>query len=71
MYNVFNATTDYLRAPVKQMVLGNYTDDVTVLGTTSQVAFGFTGLDFLCDFRDISADFVKWKWSWGQEGKLL
>ena len=54
---------------VNQVVLGNYTEDVTLLGTGIQVATGIAGVDLPMDIRDISADFVKWEWSWGQVGK--
>ena len=47
---------DYLFSSGKQVLLGNYTEDVTVLGTTAQVGMAFFGIDALADVRDITAD---------------
>ena len=44
---------------------------VTILGTTAQIGFCFTGLDFLCDIRDLSADFKNWEWTWGHTGQTV
>jgi peptidoglycan hydrolase-like protein with peptidoglycan-binding domain len=59
----------YLLSSGKQLVAGNYTDDVTLLGTAAQVGTGLVGIDLPGDIRDLSADLVNWKWSWGHTGK--
>ena len=41
---------------MKQVALGNFTDDVTMLGTGVQVGMAFFGVDFWADCRDITAD---------------
>ena len=56
---------EYLLSSGKQLVLGNYTDDVTLLGTGAQIATGLVGVDLPGDVRDISADIVNWNWSLG------
>ncbi len=62
---------DYLKKSLKQVVLENYTDDVTLLGTAGQIGLGLTGIDFVGDLRDLSADIKDWKWTWGHAGKTL
>ena len=37
-------------------VLGNFTDEVTVLGVGVQIVLGIFDLDLPCDIRDIIAD---------------
>ena len=61
--------TDYLKASVNQVVKGNYTDDVTLLGTAGEVALGIAGLDLPMDVRDITYDLTNWEWSWSHAGK--
>ena len=53
----------YLQRSVEQVVYGNYTDEVTLLGTAAQVLMGVFNIDVLADIRDLSADFVNWEWS--------
>ena len=62
---------EYLWNSGKQIVLGNFTDEVTLLGTAGQIVLGFTGLDVVGDIRDLTADIVKWKWSWSHVGQTL
>lgn len=47
---------DYLIQSAECVVLGNFTDEVTVLGVAGQFAMGFFDLDLPCDIRDIIAD---------------
>ena len=47
---------DYLIRSAECIVLGNFTDEVTVLGVAGQFAMGFFYLDLPCDIRDIIAD---------------
>ena len=47
---------DYLIRSAECIVLGNFTDEVTVLGAAGQFAMGFFDLDLPCDIRDIIAD---------------
>ena len=53
----------YLQRSLEQVVYGNYTDEVTLLGTGVQILMGALDIDILADIRDLSADFVKWEWS--------
>jgi len=53
-------TSGYLNRSLNQMLLGNYTDDITALGTLAQVGLGFTGIDFLTDVRDLYYDITHW-----------
>lgn len=59
----------YVDSTLRQVFLGDYTDDVTALGTSLQVVSGLTGLDALADVRDLSANLSNWTWSWGHAGK--
>ncbi len=50
------------RQSANQLIKGNYTNDVTLLGTSAQVVTGFTGVDLPGDIRDIVYDVTHWKW---------
>ncbi|WP_286904278.1 hypothetical protein [Clostridium sp. UBA1652] len=54
----------YIWKSIKQVFLGNYTDEHTGLGSVGQIALGFTGIDFLADGRDLVYDFTHWSWTW-------
>lgn len=60
---------EYLYSSGKQFVLGNFTDDVTILGTTLQVGTGLLGVDLPMDIRDVTADFKNWEWTWSHAGQ--
>ena len=47
---------DYLIRSAECIVLGNFTDEVTVLGVGVQIVLGNFDLDLPCDIRDIIAD---------------
>ena len=47
---------DYLIRSDECVVLGNFTDEVTVLGVGVQIVLGIFDLDLPCDIRDIIAD---------------
>jgi len=51
----------YLGKSLNQILLGNYTDDVTALGTVGQVALGILGLDLPGDIRDLTYDITNWQ----------
>ncbi len=46
----------YLKSSLKQLFLGNYTEDVNLLGTILQVASGLIGIDLPADIRDLFYD---------------
>ena len=56
--------TDTIPKATKQIFYGNYSDEVTVTGTTGQIAIGFSGVDFVADIRDVTYDVDHWEWSW-------
>jgi hypothetical protein len=62
---------NYLTRSIKQIVLGNFTDDVTLAGTLGQVALGLLGVDLPMDVRDLTYDLLNWQWSWGHAGQTL
>ena len=47
---------DYLIRSAECIVLGNFTDEVTLLGVGVQIVLGILDLDLPCDIRDIIAD---------------
>ena len=47
---------DYLIRSAECIVLGNFTDEVTLLGVAGQITLGILDLDLPCDIRDIIAD---------------
>ena len=61
--------TNYLVSSVKQVAFGNFTDDVTLLGTSAQVGMGIAGIDLWADVRDITADIANWEWTWSHVGQ--
>ncbi|GMQ58134.1 hypothetical protein AN1V17_25290 [Vallitalea sediminicola] len=69
--NTKSSVFDYLGRSGKQLIMGNYTDEVTLLGTGGQIGLGILGLDAPMDIRDIACDFHKWEWSWGHVGQTL
>jgi hypothetical protein len=62
---------DYLERSGEQFVMGNYTDEVTLLGTAMQIGSGLVGLDLPGDIRDLTYDLTNWEWSWGHAGQTL
>ncbi len=58
---VTQAQRDYVNRSVEQLVLGNYSDEVTLLGTGLQVATAFVGLDLPGDVRDVIHDITHWE----------
>ena len=69
-YEVINIDKVILPA-IKQVVLGNYTDDVSITGTAGQVILSFFGVDVVADLRDITYDVSHWEWSWSHAGQTL
>ena len=61
---------DYLQKSLNQLLLGNYTDDVTLLGTAGQVMMGIAGVDAGADIRDLTYDLTHWEETPGRQ-KLL
>ena len=64
-----DSVLDYLERSAKQVIMGNYTDEVTVWGTGMQLCLGLTGADIVMDIRDIVYDFHKWEWSFEHVGQ--
>ncbi|WBW97314.1 polymorphic toxin-type HINT domain-containing protein [Oceanirhabdus sp. W0125-5] len=62
-------TGDYLKRSGEQIILGNYSDEVTMLGTAGQVATGLIGIDLPADIRDLTHDLTNWEWSWSHAGQ--
>jgi len=59
----------YMAKSVDQIIRGNYTKNVTGLGTVGQVAAGVTGVDLPMDIRDITYDLKNWDGSKGHAVK--
>ena len=57
---------EYRAATLRQIVLGDFTDDVTFHGTATQIAFGLFGVDLPADIRDLVANFLKEDKDWAQ-----
>jgi len=58
-----------LQSAINQIVLGEFSGEVTVVGTAGQVALSFSGIDIVTDIRDISYDLSHWEWSWDHAGQ--
>lgn len=57
---VADAAASYVGKSLNQIVAGNFTDDVTLLGTAGQIALGIFDLDLVCDLRDTAYDIGEW-----------
>ena len=57
---VADAASDYIGKSPNQIVKGNFTDDVTLLGTAGEIVLGIFDLDLVCDLRDITYDIGEW-----------
>ncbi|MBU0577368.1 hypothetical protein KKF04_01380 [Patescibacteria group bacterium] len=57
-------TLAYIIQSGNQVLKGNYTDDITILGTGTQVGAGLLGVDLPMDIRDLAYDLTHWEWSW-------
>lgn len=53
---VVDAASDYIGKFLNQIVKGNFTDDVTLLGTAGEIVLGIFDLDLVCNLRDITYD---------------
>jgi len=62
---------DYFASSLRQVIQGNYADDVTLLGTALQIAVSLTGADAALDIRDLAYDITHWKWDKGHIGQTL
>jgi len=51
---------EYLAASGKQVIMGNYSEDITLLGTVGQIGMGLTGVDWPADVRDVKWDIDNW-----------
>jgi RHS repeat-associated protein len=60
---------DYMSDSFDQVIKGNYSDSVTVIGTSGQIVLGFLNLDLPGDLRDITYDITNWEWSWSHAGQ--
>ena len=61
----------YFERSADQVLYGNYSDDVTLLGTAGQIGLGLTGLDFAGDIRDLTYDITHWDGSLAHAGQTL
>ena len=76
---VADAASDYIGKSLNQIVKGNFTDDVTLLGTAGEIVLGIFDLDLVCDLRDITYDIGEWgeiiigddEFSWSFAGQLF
>lgn len=57
---VAEAIIDYIGRSLEQIILGNYTNEVTLFGTGGQIVLSIVGLDLPFDLRDLSYDVAKW-----------
>ena len=62
--------TTYLERTLNQVILGDFSGDVTGAGTAAQALLGLTGLDIAADIRDISHNLINWEWTWKHVGGL-
>ena len=56
---------------LNQVIYGNYSSDVTLMGTYGQILISFSGIDFIADIRDVVYDTTHWKWTWKHAGVTI
>lgn len=66
---ILDGAADYVDRSFNQLLLGNYTEDVTLLGTAMQIGTGIVGVDLPADIRDLTHDVTHWEWTWGHAGQ--
>ena len=57
----YNFLSSYLGKSLRQLLMGNFTEDVTLLGTALQVIAGLLDLDLPLDLRDLAYDLTHWE----------
>lgn len=62
---------NYLEKSLDQVWKGNYSENVTLLGTGGQVITGLAGVDLPGDIRDLTYDIQHWEPTWGHFGQTL
>jgi hypothetical protein len=62
-------TGEYVYKAGCQVIMGNYTDETSLLGTIGEVGLGLAGLDFAADIRDLSHDLLNAECTWSWAGK--
>lgn len=55
--------SELIQKVLNQVLLGNYSDDITVTGTAGQIVLGFSGIDFVADIRDLTWDVTHWEFN--------
>ena len=60
---------DTLSSAIRQIVGGNYSDDVTIMGTAGQIILSVLGFDLVADLRDVHYDVTHWEMSWSHVGQ--
>ena len=53
-----------IASALRQLIMGNYADEVSAGGIVLQVGTGLVGIDLPADIRDTVYDFSNWEWSW-------
>jgi len=66
-----NNLGNYLGKSFNQFLRGNYTDDVTALGTAGQIAAGLFDADLPMDIRDLTYDITHWQNTPGHIGQTV
>ena len=57
----YNFLSSYMGKSLRQLLMGNFTEDVTLLGTALQVIAGLLDLDLPLDLRDLAYDLTHWE----------
>ena len=50
---------DYIAKTIEMLVMGNASEDVTLLGVIAEIAAAIFGVDIILDVRDIIADVLQ------------
>ncbi len=69
LYNEIINIDETFEKAKDQIIKGNYADSVTITGTTGQILLGFTGVDLICDIRDVYYDITHWEFKWKCAGQ--
>lgn len=64
-----NAILETRNSQLETSSCGNYSDNVTALGTGMAIGAGLTGYDLPLDARDLYHDVTHWETTWGHVGQ--
>ncbi|OGS22176.1 MAG: hypothetical protein A2252_04200 [Elusimicrobia bacterium RIFOXYA2_FULL_39_19] len=60
----------YLQTAYNQLILGNYSQETNLLGTSAQIGTSLIGVDLPGDIRDVTFDITNYQFTWSHNFQL-